>query len=164
MRSGSSLRLHKPRELRRSVVVPARLRHGAGWSDACIVNVSSRGMLIHTSRPLAKGSEVEIRRGDQAILARVVWRDGARAGLQAQDRVPVEQILTIGQAAGLQLTAPTGERRREQRPVDHSRFKGRAIEFASATVIAIALASASLSMVHQAFARPLAAVSAALGR
>src|SRR5690349_10239243 len=105
----------KPRELRRRVVLPARMRLGTSWSDTCILNVSSRGLMIHTGRQVAKGTQVELRRGDHIILARVVWRDGGRAGLQAEERVPIEEIVTIGQSSALQLTAVPGERRRQPR-------------------------------------------------
>ena len=152
----------KPRELRRRVVVPARLRHGASWTDACILNVSSRGLMIHTGRPIVEGTQVEVRRGDHIIVARVMWRDGGRAGLKAEERVPVEEIMTLGQSPSLQLTAATGERRKHPRPGDNSRLRGRAIEFAGVVTIAISLAGAGLAMIEQAFARPLAMVSAAL--
>lgn len=151
-----------PRELRRRVVVPARLRHGASWTDACILNVSSRGLMIHTGRPIVEGTQVEVRRGDHIIVARVMWRDGGRAGLKAEERVPVEEIMTLGQSPSLQLTAATGERRKHPRPGDRSRLRGRAIEFAGVVTIAVSLAGAGLAMIEQAFARPLAMVSAAL--
>jgi hypothetical protein len=152
----------KPRELRRRVVVPARLRHGASWSDACILNISSRGLMIHSGRPIAQGAEVEIHRGDYAIVARVVWRDGGRAGLRAEDRVPVEEIMSLGQSEVLQLAAAGVDRRKHPRPEERSRLRGRAIEFAGVAVIAASLAGAGLTMVEAAFARPLAMVSAAL--
>lgn len=142
--------------------MPARLRHGASWSDACILNISSRGLMIHTGRPIAQGTMVEIRRGDHAIVARVMWRDGARAGLQAEERVPIEEIVTIGQSPALQLTAARVERRNQPRPEDRSRSRGRVIEFAGVVAISACIAGAALSMVHVAFARPLAVVSAAL--
>lgn len=152
----------KPRELRRRVMMPARLRHGASWTDACILNISSRGLMIHTGRPISQGTMVEIRRGDHAIVARVVWRDGARAGLQAEDRVPVEDIVTIGQSPALQLTAAPVERRKQPRPENASRTRGQAIEFAGVVVIGACVAGAALSMVQAAFVRPLALVTAAL--
>lgn len=155
-------RTQRPRELRRRVLVPARLRHGTSWSDACILNVSSRGLMIHSGRPLTRGTEVEIRRGDHVIVARVVWRDGGRAGLESDDRVPVEQIVTLGQSPALQLTAARGERRKRPRVEDQSRMTGRSIEFAAAVLIALALAGAGQSMVESALAAPLSAVSAAL--
>lgn len=159
----NSRQSEKPRELRRRVVVPARLRHGASWSDTCILNLSSRGMMIHTSQQVAPGTAVEIRRGEHVIIARVVWRSGGRAGLQAEERLPVDEIMTVGQSPALQLTADGGDRRRYPRPEDRSRAQGRMIEFAGAGVVALSLAVAALSMVEQAFARPIAMVSAALG-
>ncbi len=162
MQSRTSLK--KPRELRRRVVVAARLRHGAAWTDACILNVSSRGLMIHTGRQIAKGTQVEVRRGDHVIIARVVWRDGGRAGLRAEDRVPVEDIMTFGQSSALQLTAASpAERRKHPRLPERSRLHGRAMEFAAVIAIGASLAAGGLSMVQAAFARPLEIVSAALG-
>src|SRR5690348_5809364 len=92
MPGGRSRPVHKPRELRRRIVAAARLRDENCWSDASILNVSSRGLQIHTTRPLQQGSWVEVRRGDLAISAQVVWRNGARAGLRSDGRIPVEAL------------------------------------------------------------------------
>ena len=146
------------------MLVLARLRHGSSWSDACILNVSSRGLMIHTGRPISHGTRVEIRRGVHVIVARVVWRDGGRAGLRAEDRVPVEDIITLGQSPSLQLTVASDERQKHPRPEERSRLRGRAIEFAGVVLIAAALTGAGLSMVDAAFGRPLAAVSNALSK
>ena len=156
----------RPRELRRRVMLPARLRAGAQWSDTCILNISSRGLLIHSARAAPEGSIIELRRGDQVIVARVMWREGARVGLQADERLPVEQIMSLGQSEALQLTASTGaavERRKQPRTEVDARLRGRAIEFASVAVIAASLALTIWSMASEALARPMAAVSAALG-
>ena len=142
--------------------MPARMRHGSSWSDACILNVSSRGLMIHTGRPISHGSRVEIRRGEHVIVARVVWRDGGRAGLRAEDRVPIQDIITLGQSPSLQLATEQGERRRHPRPEERNPLRGRALEFAGVVLMAIALTGAGLSIVDEAFARPLAAVSEAL--
>ena len=158
----TSRQVKRPRELRRRVVVPARLRHGSSWTDACILNVSSRGLMIHTGRPVERGTEVEIRRGDHVIVAKVVWREGGRAGLRSDDRVPIEDIVTAGQSTALQLTAG-GERRKQPRTEEQSRLHARAIEFAGVIALAITLAGPGFTMVQGAFARPLAAVEAALG-
>ena len=148
------------------MVLPARLRSGAAWTDACILNVSSRGMLIHTSRAIPQGSVVELRRGIYVIEARVMWRKGARTGLRAEDRVPVDDILLLGQSPALQLTAADPrfvERRTRPRPDRRdSRLRGRAFEFASVALIAAVLAAGAPAMVEQAMAKPIAAVRAAL--
>jgi hypothetical protein len=162
MSSRTSRRAERPRELRRRVMMPARLRHDASWTDACILNISSRGLMIHTGRPIVQGTMVEIRRGDHAIVARVMWRDGARAGLRAEDRVPVEEIVTLGQSPALQLTAVSIDRRKRARPEDRSRPRGRTIEFAGVVLIGACIAGAALTMVEVAFAKPLAVISAAL--
>ena len=81
--------------------------------------------MIHTGRPILEGTQVELRRGDHVIVARVMWRDGGRAGLRAEDRLPVEEIMTLGQSPALQLTAATGERRKHPRPEDRSRLRGK---------------------------------------
>jgi len=163
MGAGISSSKQKPRELRRRVVVPARLRHGASWSDACILNISSRGLMIHSGRPLAQGVTVEIRRGDHVIVAQVMWRDGARAGLRSEQRVPMEAIVVLGQTPAHQLTARNGERRKKARPDDAGRLRGRAFEFASIVIVGMSLAAAGFAMIEQAFARPLAMVATALG-
>lgn len=156
----------KPREPRISVVVPARLRMGSRWSDACILNVSSRGLMIHCAQPAERGSYVELRRDDQVIVGRVVWRSGSRLGLRAQDRVPVEAIVTAKAAQSLCWTTdgrPSVERRKTPRGnPDRSRLQARAMQFASVVIVGAMLSVAVGSMVAQALADPLARVRTAL--
>lgn len=122
--------------------------------------------MIQSARPALPGSLVELRRGDHVIIARVMWRDGARVGLQADDRVPVDEILSQGHAKALQLVASEGtliDRRREPRhDADQARVQGRGLEFVATIAIAIMLAAGVLGMLHQALTRPLAAVQGAL--
>jgi len=156
---------NRPRELRRRVVMPARLRSSSGWTDACILNISSRGLLIHSARTGPQGSTVEIRRGDYVIVARVMWRDGARAGLWSEEQLPVEDILTLSQSASLQPAFGNGklvERRRQPR-ADESRQRGRSLQFWGISVFGAALALGTFSMVQQALGRPMAMIQAALG-
>ena len=165
MPRGNPHRSENSRELRRRVVLPARIRHEASWSDACILNVSSRGLLIHTSRQAPTGSQIELRRGNHVIVARVVWRDGAKAGLRADERVPIEEIVTLGQSQVLQLSAGAcpPERRKYPRAEDRYRLRARAFEFAGVVAIGASLAGGAILLVEEAFARPLAIVQAALG-
>jgi hypothetical protein len=147
-------------------VLPARVRFGSAWSDACILNISSRGMMIQASRGATCGSIVELERGDQLILARVIWRDGARAGLQVDDQLPVEDILSLSKAPGLQLTAADAlllERRKHPRTHDMSRLRARTMEFVCIALIGVSLCAAALSMAQHAFTQPLAEIEAAFG-
>ncbi|HWU92580.1 MAG TPA: PilZ domain-containing protein [Sphingomicrobium sp.] len=155
----------KPRDPRIAVVVPARMRLGARWSDACILNVSARGLLIHAPEPPQRGSYVELRRGEQVIIGRVMWSSGSRAGVRAQDRVPVEAIVTAKAAQSLRLTAGDGrpvERRHAPRHHERSRLRGRAMEFATMAAIGATLSVAAVSMMAEAFAQPLSRVGMAL--
>lgn len=53
----------KPRELRRKVLISARMRTGASWGDVCLLNLSSRGVLAQAAVPPPKGAYIEVRRG-----------------------------------------------------------------------------------------------------
>lgn len=160
-----SARSHRPRELRRRVLLPARMRTSTGWSDACILNVSSRGLLIRANQTVAEGSDIELRHREHVIVAQVVWRSGPRAGLYANDWVPVDEILILNHSSALQLTAGgcgQVERRKQPRTHDDSRLLGRALEFASVAIIAILLSGGLFSLVIRALDEPMARIRLAL--
>ncbi|MEA3080748.1 MAG: hypothetical protein QOD54_416 [Sphingomonadales bacterium] len=158
---------HRSRELRRRVVARARVWSGSQWSDVCILNVSSRGLLIQTSRPVAERSTVEILRGDHVIVARVMWSNAGRSGLRSEQQLPVEDILSLEQSRALQLIASNGlihdRRRTKRRIVVDPRLRGRAMEFLAIGAIAASLAIGMAAMAERALSGPLASASAALG-
>ena len=156
----------RPRELRRRVMLPARVRAAAGWSDACILNLSSRGMMIKATAAALRSDEIELWHQQHVIVATIVWREGTRAGLRAEGPLPVEEIMALGQGPSLQLTAqcsPRVDRRKKPRSHEENRFRARAFEFAGVILIAVSLAATLFGIVEQSFARPLFAVRAALG-
>lgn len=65
---------------------PARLRAGQAMGG---------GLLVHSPRCISQAGTVELRRGDYVICARVMWRDGTRTGLQCDEQLPVEQIMSL---------------------------------------------------------------------
>ncbi|WP_308514465.1 hypothetical protein [Sphingomonas flavescens] len=145
----------------------ARLRWGAYWGDACILNISSQGMLIQTSRVAPEGSIVELHRGHHVILARIVWRDGLKAGLRTDDRLPVDQILAAGDQGPVQLVTSDGaivERRTKARSEagDAKNF-GRKLEFVGACVLVLAFALIVGLAVFDVLATPIARIERALG-
>jgi hypothetical protein len=158
---------HRPRELRRRVMLPARMRVGPRWRDACILNISSRGLMIRAGSGITEGSVVEIRRGDHTIFARVMWKEGPRAGLHTDEQLPVDDILTLAHASALQVTAAdslTMERRRKKRPIyEDSRQRARLIQFLGTVGISIGLSAVLFSAVRHVLAVPVAAIGAALG-
>ena len=144
-------------------MLPARVRTTAGWSDACILNLSSRGLMVRAHFVTLEDGFVELWHGDHAISARIVWREGLKAGLQADDPIPVEQILSISSAPSLQLSAdPYRGRDRRKRPRSDSRVRGRVFEFASIAIVAAALALGFCFWVGEALAQPLTLIRTAL--
>ena len=166
MRDGGTTSALKPREERQRVMLPARMRSISGWSDACILNISRRGLLVYSKGSAQPGSFVEIRRGGQLVVARVVWRRNQRIGLHSPDPVRVEDIITAKTAASaVQSSAAqrTVERRLVPRDHQHSRHRARAIEFMTIVLTATALVGAAVATVEDAFVTPLAAVRTVLG-
>jgi hypothetical protein len=152
-------------------MIKARMRNGASWNDVCILNLSRRGMGIQAANPPARGTYVEICRGRQSVVARVMWTKGHRAGLQSQDAIWVEALINEALAANDQApraeSAPRPERRRAPRTPaqqhERSRHFGRAAEFACFALLAGAAATVAFGAVEQALARPLSTIRAALG-
>lgn len=156
----------KAREERLRVVLPARIRMGSAWNDARILNISSRGLLVQTPGPVARGSYVELRKDDHVIVARVMWQDQSRLGLRTQDQVQVEQILSGTKAAGLRLVVD-GQDFSEWRPTvrahDRSRQRGRLFEFGLVAGLAACAAGSAFGVVHEVLAGPLHLAQLALG-
>ena len=148
-------------------MLPARMRSSAGWSDACILNLSSSGLLVYALGGAEPGTFVEIRRGNQLVIARVVWRQNQRVGLQSTSPVPIGAIISCGgdsaAAAAIPTAAPlTIERRRIARDSDRSRMRGRAFEFASIVFAAAVLGGSVAAYVTATLSKPMARLSSTL--
>ena len=159
----------KSREPRRKVMLKARLRVGAEWRDACILDLSSRGLMIHASEPLRDGSYIEVRRGRHVIVARVMWSKDRRCGLLAQDPLPTEALIAEPDHSAGTMIAHSQERRRDHRPLpsrafahEQSRWRSRAFEFALVVIVGGACGTFAYGAVSDALARPLATVETAL--
>lgn len=144
----------KPREWRRKVLVSARMRSHEGWGDVRILNVSSRGMLILTALPTNPGTTIELRRGDQVMVAKVMWRSGSRAGLRSDTVLPVMDLMCVSEKIGdpKPLWSPDVTRARPRNAcIDEaaSIYRARAMQFgAILTVVAMvgfALGSAAMA-------------------
>ena len=155
----------KLRETRRKVLIKARMRGPNGWHDASILDLSSRGMLLHAPTAAARGAYVEIRRGHHVIVARVAWAHQQRFGVRSQDPVPVEELLGNVDATASPPSAQSERRavpRPTERPEDASRHRGRAFEFAGVVLAGLCAASVAYAAIGEALARPMAAISAAI--
>src|SRR3569623_609886 len=82
----------RPRDPRVAVLLPSRRRVGALWVEACIHNVSSRGLLVASDEVPKPGTYVEIRRGRNIMTGRAVWAKGRLFGVRMQDRIELAAL------------------------------------------------------------------------
>lgn len=80
----------KPREPRRNVMIKARMRVGPSWSDALILNLSSKGLMVRSDRPPSRGSYLEIRRGPYSSL--LAWSGRLPAASESRRRIQFQQM------------------------------------------------------------------------
>ena len=165
--------LLKPRETRRRALVKGRLRHGASWRDVSILNISTRGLLLHSAAPPSRGTYVEVHRGRQAIVARVIWSKDQRFGVQTQDRLNIDDLVaetnpSAVEGVGSPQPTPFVERRSPGRKTGpreaHERSKrvSRAIEFVCVATFITGLGFIGLAAVGNALGGPLSEVLTAL--
>ena len=157
----------KQREPRRKVMLSARLRQEEGWSDANILNVSSRGLLLHgTIRP-ARGSYLEVRRGSYVIVGRVIWVEANRFGVRTQENLSVDSLISSAQTAlpANGAAPPFVERRARPRSEGlewryaRSRERGRSVQFAMIAATGLLLALFVFETAGEVLAAPLTEVT-----
>ena len=159
----------KPREPRLNVMIKARVRAGASWNDALILNMSSKGLLVRSSQMVNRGSYLEIRRGPHVIVARVIWSASDRFGLQTQDPVPAADLIRDPDGVDPRKK-PVGEglqdRRSVPRPLEvrheSSRQRGRAMELLAVSLVCGIVALMIANAIAEVVAKPLEAAQAAL--
>ena len=152
------------REARKPVMIVARMRVGARWLDARILNISSRGLMLHADDPPPLGSYLELRRGAHTIVARVMWSGDERVGVMSQDAICADELIrdlppTSGAQAG-------EERRAAPRTTvtahEASRWHGRSMKFAAVALLGMALGAGVIGAVENMSGQPMARVEAAL--
>ena len=161
----------KEREPRRKVFLPARIRAGSQWSDVRVLDVSSGGFLMQATEPPQPGMYVELRRGQAMFVARVVWAHNQRFGVRTRDKVSIGAFMEAASVpAPTAAEADTGkpevvERRRESRGDAHERSRqvGRLIEQLAVLAAGIGGVVLVVSLMSDAFGRPLAQVASVLG-
>ena len=165
----------RPREDRVSVVIPSRMRVANCWSDVCIRNISSRGLLVSANDPPIKGSYVEIRRGTQIIVARAMWTKGHFVGLRSQEKLPIQRIiseprLTSRPQVAVADGAAAGDRRADSRRgggiaerQERSRRFASAFQFVLFAAVGTGVSVWAATSVYGLLGHPLAAVERALG-
>ena len=152
-------------------MLAARMRHGDAWSDTNILNLSSRGLLLHAAKPPSRGMYVEVRRGDHVIVGRVIWTQADRFGVRAQDGLAIDSLITNASAkrqAASDLGEAAAERRAQPRSEAlewrylRSSEKGRALQFLFVAGLGFLLAACAYDAVRETLSRSLSIVSTRL--
>ncbi|QXT37465.1 PilZ domain-containing protein [Sphingomonas sanguinis] len=171
-RSGSG---YKNREARRQVLIPCRIKSVRGWGDACIHNISSRGMMIACDDPLAPGEYLDLRRGSQVVIGRVVWRRDRFSGVRTQDVISAEAMINEPRLEA----KPNGSRRSEERCVtrqgmageidaarrmERSRSLSQAMQFGALGIFGLVAAVTIATQIGHVLAAPTARIARALSQ
>lgn len=93
------------RDLRRStrkrVLMRATIVTVDGAQSARVRDLAETGAGILCDTPLTAGSDVIFKRGNLLVAARVVWTEGAEAGLEFYRPLPLEEFTESLAEAGL---------------------------------------------------------------
>jgi hypothetical protein len=154
------------------VLIPARLKQDAGWSDVCIRDISPRGLLVQGGSPPRRGSYVEVRRGGHVIIAKVAWAKEQQFGLTTQDLLPVDALIhqpnaTFGRSQP-ESSSATEEKRAVPRKISSEQAEARSrhistmIQYGFAIMFALACAVALMGFVQDALHRSVGTVATAL--
>jgi hypothetical protein len=82
------LQHYAPRiEERTKVLIRAALRGAGAERDACILDISSRGMLLTMADPPPHGGFVEVVAQGHELVGQVEWAKGRRFGIRFRDRI-----------------------------------------------------------------------------
>ena len=85
---------HRPRAVRTSLNLTARLNTGRPPRPATVRNVSRLGMLLDTGIGLATGQHLLVRMGKRALVSgRVQWARGGRLGVQTNQEISALQLV-----------------------------------------------------------------------
>lgn len=149
-------------EDRTKVMIRARLRGAGCERDACIIDLSSRGLSASADNPPRRGDYVELAIGDISLVGQVKWSSMRRFGIAFRERVSVVAIMSgDGGAVTLQRREAVQKREARERAAVLTGGIAKKVEYA---VIVAAGAAATWVVSDYAFAalRPLATAKVAM--
>lgn len=163
----------KPRETRRKVLLSARMRLDAGWQDARIHNISSRGLLVAATRPAAAGTYVDIRMGCHTVIGRAVWSRDGFFGVRSQHRLDVDALVEGVRSPMVRRDSDSSslvERRARDRLVAESeaahkaarsQFLASVFQYGLIALGGLSISSLAAAEVYELLSGPAAAIEAA---
>ncbi|MDG2004406.1 MAG: hypothetical protein P8J20_13855 [Novosphingobium sp.] len=124
----------KPRvELRTKALIKACLRDGGAEREACVLDVSTRGILATTARPPTRGEFVELMVGRQMLVGQVKWASQRRFGIVLRERISVAALIA-GDSGSVALMHAQSARKRSgsifEALTENSRNLGQLVQFA----------------------------------
>jgi hypothetical protein len=85
---------YKPRsEVRTPVLIRSQLRGAGPERDACVLDVSPRGLLATCANPPKRGVFVELVIRGQSLTGQVKWSNGRRFGMTLRERISVVALV-----------------------------------------------------------------------
>jgi len=144
----------------------ARVRVGSSWIHARIVNLSSRGMMLQSEWTPTRGNYLEVRRGRHVVVARVIWSDDHRFGIQTQGRVCADALIRdvdVASPKGVATCVADDRRMAPRRDCKHdaNRMRARAMEFGTFSVAGVGFAMLMFSAVSGLLGTPVSAIKTA---
>ena len=129
---------------RTKVLIQVRLRDGGQERDACLLDVSSGGLLATTAKAPTRGEFVEIIAGMHSLIGHVEWASTRRFGVSLREKIDVAALVR-GESGSITLKSPRAVRSGARPQADtvfvDSRSLAQAMQF---VVIATAGAAAAV--------------------
>ncbi|PLK26084.1 hypothetical protein [Novosphingobium sp. TH158] len=120
-------------EPRHKVLMRGRL-HGSGFArDVCVLDASSRGLLLTLAVPPARGEMIDIMVNGHTLFGQVEWSNGRRMGMRFRERIDVLAFIA-GETGPLALRRqPAGKASHSPAfAIDWNQFIARKPQFAGA--------------------------------
>lgn len=157
----------RKRAPRKKVRLSGRMRRDYDWIDLSILDISKKGLMAEATDPPGRGHYIELRRFDQILVGRVVWKKGNRFGVTLADEIDLDAVIE-GRAA----TLANDRRNYTSRPIqcqariikgpDDWRWIGQAFERTSLSIGGAGLIVTAAYYAFDALSQPMAAISMAL--
>jgi hypothetical protein len=153
----------RAREQRRKVLIRAKVRAGGLPIDACIRDISSKGLMIQAKVPPPRGTYVEIVTPSHTIVGRVVWGRDMKFGISTQDKLHIDMI--VGERREPNAPAAPDPRLNaaftpaQPRAAAFRRSHAKALEFAALILFGLMMVGALGMASYQTLAQPFSSVA-----
>lgn len=153
----------KEREDRTRTMLRATLREGHAEREACVLDLSHRGLMATSTPAPRRGVYITLTIGRHEIDGQVQWSEGRRFGVRLRERVDV--LAVLGNEAGPTLLAAAEKARGRASPEARAAYARHVAHgFSYGVFIAVAAAVAGLGgqLVFQSLNAPLVKIEVAL--